>query len=143
MSPAFAGAGAAGAASVGNPGAGAAGFGKGAGPIPYSFITNGPGGGPFGQPSPGFGAADITGRSYNTAPPAGWGNAISGQGPSFGERFGNWLTSPIFGGGQSGSMPAKTSPLSMDTYQSSRTASLVIRNVPGANIYMSAAGMTA
>jgi hypothetical protein len=33
-------------------------------------------------------------------------------------------------------------PLSMDNWQMNRTASLVVRNVPGANIFMTAAGMT-
>jgi hypothetical protein len=36
----------------------------------------------------------------------------------------------------------KQGPLSMGNWQMNRTASLVIRNVPGANIFMSATGMT-
>jgi hypothetical protein len=34
-------------------------------------------------------------------------------------------------------------PLSASNWQSSRTSSLVVRNVPGANIFLTAAGMTA
>jgi hypothetical protein len=33
-------------------------------------------------------------------------------------------------------------PLSMNNWQMNRTASLVVRNVPGSNIFMSAQGMT-
>jgi hypothetical protein len=54
------------------------------------------------------------------------------------------------GGGMSGRLPSimgtdpglKPGPLSMNNWQMDRTASLVVRNVPGANIFMSAAGMT-
>jgi hypothetical protein len=38
---------------------------------------------------------------------------------------------------------AMSQPLSSNNWQMSRTASLVVRNVPGANIFMTAAGMTA
>ncbi len=55
------------------------------------------------------------------------------------------------GGGLFGGLPSPTGsenrggpgPLSMGNWQMNRTASLVVRNVPGANIFMSAAGMTA
>jgi hypothetical protein len=36
----------------------------------------------------------------------------------------------------------KPGPLSLNNWQSTRTASLVVRNVPGSNVFLSAAGMT-
>jgi hypothetical protein len=73
-----------------------------------------------------------------TAPPSpSAANGLSPQ-PSFSDRFGNWSGSsdtPQKGGSRPG-------PLSMNNWQMNRTASLVVRNVPGANIFMSAQGMT-
>jgi hypothetical protein len=47
-------------------------------------------------------------------------------------------------GGQELSSAAKSQrgPLSVDNWQMNRTTSLVVRNVPGANMFMTAAGMT-
>jgi hypothetical protein len=47
-------------------------------------------------------------------------------------------------GGQQSSSVAKSQkgPLSADNWQMNRTTSLVVRNVPGANLFMTAAGMT-
>jgi hypothetical protein len=77
---------------------------------------------------------------------------------SFGDRFGTWPSAaqkmtpkagPGGGGGFSGRLPsimgtdpARPGPLSMNNWQMNRTANLVVRNVPGSNIFMTAAGMT-
>lgn len=76
-------------------------------------------------------------RAITPGPPAGFPGAASKMtpDPSFSDRFGNWKGSsdtPQKGG---------SSPLSMNNWQMNRTASLVVRNVPGSNVFMSAAGM--
>jgi hypothetical protein len=98
------------------------------------------GGGPMLQTAPGatgFGWANsVTGGAANT-----WSGAARNMVPqqssdsdraSFGERWGNW-------GIPKGRQPG---PLSMDNWQMNRTANLTVRNVPGANIFMTATGMT-
>jgi hypothetical protein len=89
-----------------------------------------------------------------TAPPA---NSAT---PSFGDRFGTWPSAAQKmtpkpqgggGGGLFGKLPSvmgsdpglkAPGPLSMNNWQMNRTANLVVRNVPGANVFMTAAGMT-
>jgi hypothetical protein len=45
-------------------------------------------------------------------------------------------------GDQAPTMRGTGGPLSMNNWQMNRTANLVVRNVPGANLFMTAAGMT-
>lgn len=76
-------------------------------------------------------------------------------GTSFADRFGAWPNAatkmiPQTRGSSPSQMmhdePAmrgdKLGPLSMNNWQMNRTANLVVRNVPGSNIFMTAAGMT-
>jgi hypothetical protein len=70
-------------------------------------------------------------------PPPSAAKEMSPQSP-INNRFGTWIGSsdtPQKGGSRPG-------PLSMNNWQMNRTASLVVRNVPGSNIFMSAQGMT-
>jgi hypothetical protein len=75
-----------------------------------------------------------------TQPPAATGESWSGAAKSM---------LPQRRGGVFGTMPSPMQseqrgpgPLSMNNWQMNRTASLVVRNVPGSNIFMTAAGMT-
>jgi hypothetical protein len=67
-----------------------------------------------------------------------WSQAAQNRIPGPGERS-TWagLAFGPGGGGAGGGM----GPLSSDNWQMSRTASVTIRNVPGANIYATGAGM--
>jgi hypothetical protein len=113
------------------------GFGAGASPFPSFGMGSG---GKFGQPgAANFGWAQSAGVPASM-PPGNWSGAAKGLAPpsSFSDRFGNWSgssTTPEKGGSRPG-------PLSMNNWQMNRTASLVVRNVPGSNIFMSAQGMT-
>jgi hypothetical protein len=130
-----------GGATAGSQGSVAPGGGAfGGGAAPFNSFGMG-GGGAFGQlASPGTGWMDTPGGSLGGGGRASWPDAAGNRVPSISERFGNWLTTPLVGGGGA-SRPAP-GPLSMDNWQMNRTASLVVRNVPGANVFMTAAGMT-
>jgi hypothetical protein len=92
---------------------------------------------PGGMPSWLFGGMNQAGIGGGASA---WSGAANKMAPdsSFGGRFGNWSGSsdtPQKGGSRPG-------PLSMNNWQMNRTANLVVRNVPGANVFMSAAGMS-
>lgn len=90
-----------------------------------------------------------------TMPSSTQGGATGGT--PFSARFGSWssATSKMIPSPQSGRGNAATKepaagpsqggglgPLSLNNWQMNRTASLVVRNVPGSNIFMTATGMT-
>jgi hypothetical protein len=108
------------------------------GPSPSSpAITTTPGGGGAGFKFP------------NLAPPSGggasrsvmWGGAASGMVPQGGSGGGATGVNATFNRWQ-GMMKGGGGPLALNNWQMNRTASLVVRNVPGANVFMSAAGMS-
>jgi hypothetical protein len=91
----------------------------------FKFPNLAPPGGPQSAPSH---SIMWGGAASSMVPRGGGGGAPSGAGASF-ER---WQGMMKGGGG----------PLAMNNWQMNRTASLVVRNVPGANVFMSAAGMS-
>jgi hypothetical protein len=131
---------------------------------PFQFNTGVPGipGGGFGgNPIAGAGGA-FSGMPF-TSIPGGGGGSLGPPGvhiipPGTGSE-----SQPLWSGAARGMIPASPNgsgsnavqsapeqrsrvgpgPLSASNWQSSRTSSLVVRNVPGANIFLTAAGMTA
>jgi hypothetical protein len=123
---------------------------------------------PAAPSAPGFGAGaspirfgGLGGFADDTPSLGGWSSTIGSNIPSIstfpggGGARGGWGGAarsmiPQRGGGafgppQSPAQPNQAStpgPLSMNNWQMNRTASLVVRNVPGSNIFMTAAGMT-
>jgi methyl-accepting chemotaxis protein len=98
-----------------------------------------------GVAGPGSFAPNITGPTSSFGPGmfnfGNWSGAANkmvppppGGGGFMGDRFGNWKTGPT-----GASSPG---PQSMNNWQMNRVANLVVRNVPGSNLFMSAAGMT-
>lgn len=85
----------------------------------------------YGQGALPFGLPGEMGAPFK---PQSWNPAVQGMGPS------NNVFAMMGGFGKSGSGQG---PLDTNNWQSSRTTSLTIRNVPGANMFMTATGMTA
>jgi hypothetical protein len=123
---------------------GGGGFGRGGGfslpgamPAPFQFSSPpAVGGGGGGAPLPG-----------STPPPFKFASAARAMSPSKGgtsiasiSSMMNDIHQNIMKGGGGGN--GQAGPLNVDNWQSTRTASLVVRNVPGSNVFLSAAGMT-
>jgi hypothetical protein len=91
---------------------------------------------PAGMPSWLFGGMNQAGIGGTASAWSGAASKMTPQTP-FSGRFGNWSGSsdtPEKGGSRPG-------PLSMNNWQMNRVANLVVRNVPGSNIFMNAEGM--
>jgi hypothetical protein len=106
----------------------------------FGGFGGGLGGGPMSQTAPGAAGFSWLNSVTGGATAGAWSGAAGKMVPQggFSGRFGDWTGSsdtPQKGGSRPG-------PLSMNNWQMNRTANLVVRNVPGANIFMSAAGMT-
>jgi hypothetical protein len=102
----------------------------------YAAFSGGPTtGGSLGQ----LFAGGTTNVSAPSVRMASWNGAVNKAAPRGGNSnvsisSNNKMAMGMFGRGNQG-------PLSVDNWQSNRTASLTIRNVPGSNVFMSGAGM--
>jgi hypothetical protein len=123
----------------GGGGGGEGGFGAGATRYPHGGIGGFGMGGDFGQ-APGLPswASSVLPGLGGLGPSGGWPGAVRSMAPSSGRSrslIDQYNNLPGGGGQQQGA-------LSTGNWQMNRVANLVVRNVPGANIFMSAAGMT-
>jgi hypothetical protein len=134
------------APSTSAPSTAAPSFGAGATPfMGFGGKGGGLGGGPqlqTGAGASGFGwqqSVGVPAPGLSTGSMPSWPSAAQKMTPnqSVNDRFGNWTgssTTPQKGGSRPG-------PMSMGNWQMNRVANLVVRNVPGSNVFMSAAGM--